>query len=152
MKKRRLCASALEAGTLVLAGCGGDPEGGRLVPVHGTIVYNGKPLANANVAFIPGARNRASTPASAFTGAEGGYQLRHNNRLGVAPGHYDVRITPPLSDGLKEDPDAVLKHFRRSKAGTSAAKIKSEYEVEVGADGGRFDFDLSAATSASARK
>jgi hypothetical protein len=44
-----------------------------MAPVHGTVTYRGKPLAEALVNFIPDTEN--VLPASGLTDAEGRYEL-----------------------------------------------------------------------------
>jgi hypothetical protein len=54
-----------------VGGCGGDPKG--LAPVSGTVTYNGKPLANASLAFLPD--EQGARGASGTTDANGSYRL-----------------------------------------------------------------------------
>src|SRR5436305_5635610 len=80
-----------------LIGCGGgtDDDNIKLVRVTGTITQNGKPLPNADVSFVPQTGNKDSTPGVDQTGPEGNYMVKYKGRTGVAPGKYQVIITPP---------------------------------------------------------
>src|SRR5437764_14727601 len=77
-----------------LAGCGRDEDNIKLVRVTGTVTKNGKPMAKANVSFVPQAGNKDSTPGIDETGPEGTYLVKFKGRSGVAPGKYKVMISP----------------------------------------------------------
>jgi hypothetical protein len=62
---------AVSAALLLAAGCGGNPVKVKLAPVSGTIKYQGQPVADANVIFIPADGPRAS----GTTDAEGKFKL-----------------------------------------------------------------------------
>jgi hypothetical protein len=70
----------------LLLGCGQ-----KTVPVKGVVTYNGKPLANAFVQFIP--EDGGGRDASGTTDANGAFQLstfRPND--GALPGSYKVTV------------------------------------------------------------
>ncbi len=73
----------------LMAGCEAASIGG-LVPVTGKVTLDGKPLAGAQVVFVPnGTKGRA---ASAACDAEGNYALITNTDKGVMPGSYKVQV------------------------------------------------------------
>ena len=69
-------------------GCGGDAATVALVEAKGTVHFNGKPLSNATVMFIP--ENGPS--ASGTTGPDGTFQLTTGGRRGAAVGACRVTI------------------------------------------------------------
>jgi hypothetical protein len=83
--------------TAVIAGCGDSP---RLVPVSGTVYYNGKPVESGVVMFQP----PQGDMARGQVGPDGKYVLE---TLGQAPGvlpgtckvRVSVRATAPNSGG-----------------------------------------------------
>lgn len=72
-------------------GCGG-PEGLKgLVPVTGTVTYQGAPVEGANVAFAPDGDGKA---ASGRTDADGKFKLTTlNPGDGAMPGKYKVSVS-----------------------------------------------------------
>jgi hypothetical protein len=128
-------------GCLLLAlGCG--RKGLDLVPVHGRITLDGKPVANAGVGFISPS---ASHPATANTDADGNYRLRTlAANDGAVVDDYAVTVV------LSEDPNYGTSRAynprmirwivpeRYSSASTSGLKAKVTRE-----DPNVFDFDLS---------
>src|SRR5262249_1837256 len=79
-----------------------------LVPVTGKVTYQGKPLADASITFIPADAeedptelNRIVRPAGK-TDAEGAYELAWGENSGAPPGKYTVIIT---AYGPPEDPN-----------------------------------------------
>jgi len=85
-------AVAALAGVLVLflsAGCGdGGPE---LAGVTGTVTLGGKPVANAEVTFLP--QEAGAAPSYARTDSQGDYVLMYTrDKAGARVGKHDVRI------------------------------------------------------------
>lgn len=81
---------------LCLAGCGGG-DGVERLPVHpvkGAIVLDGKPLANAQVAFHPkNPTDQRAKVASATTDAEGKFQLTtYDANDGAVAGEFVVTV------------------------------------------------------------
>jgi hypothetical protein len=73
------------------AGCGSGASISGLVPVTGNVTLDGKPLAGAQVLFVPsgeGGRISAGT-----TDQSGNYQLVTNTDKGAMPGMYKVAVT-----------------------------------------------------------
>src|SRR5437868_2477354 len=93
----RLCPffavhSSLVALTAILAGCGsGDSTHiERVVPVSGTVTYQGKPLEGYRVVFMPTDGRR---PASGVTDATGKFVLGTNAANdGAPPGAHKVSL------------------------------------------------------------
>src|SRR4051794_11871782 len=84
-----------------LAGCGSGDETARikLVPVSGTVTFNGKPLEGATVTFSPDSSNQDQTPGGDVTGPEGNYKAMFRGRSGLAPGKYHVLVSKTLLPG-----------------------------------------------------
>src|SRR5262245_11678223 len=129
---------------VILVGCGSDDDNIKLVRVTGTITQNGKPLANAEVSFVPDAGNKDTTPGVDQSGPEGNYMVRYKGRTGVAPGKYQVTITPSdevakskVPEKFKNDPMMfnIMKEAQVSskKSGPAEKKavVKSEFPAEV---------------------
>ena len=79
---------------LVAAGCGG---GAKAVPVSGVVTLDGKPLANAHVAFQPEATKGNQNPgvgSYGTTDASGKYTLQtaDNDKPGAMVGTHRVEI------------------------------------------------------------
>jgi len=151
-----------------LVGCGGSEEDWiKLVRVSGTVTKNGKPMADADVSFVPEIGNKDSTPGVDRTGPEGGYLLMFKGRTGVAPGKYRVTITPAVE--LPTDPnippefknDPMMFQFAQEarlpvkKAGSKGSKgskedvFKNEFGAEVPEGSSvTLDFDVKASSSA----
>jgi len=92
----------LAAALLVLAGCG---SGGKIAPVSGTVTLDGKPLANALVAFQPIAtagKPNAGMGSTGKTDANGKYTLKtvDTDHSGAVLAKHSVMITimPESSD------------------------------------------------------
>ena len=90
---------ACVAAAVGVAGCGDD--GPRLVPVHGRVTLDGKPLAGKTVRFVPD----PGTPgqgAGATTDAEGSYTLlatrsgATRDLPGTPAGTYRVVVVEPM--------------------------------------------------------
>jgi hypothetical protein len=70
-------------------GCGGVSDAPKTVDVTGTVTYNGTPMANLSVAFIPD----KGMLASGTTDAEGRFELTTSEPGdGATPGTYKVAI------------------------------------------------------------
>ncbi|OYW20145.1 MAG: hypothetical protein B7Z55_07710 [Planctomycetales bacterium 12-60-4] len=86
--------------TLFAIGCDRDSEGPELAVVNGTIKYQGDPLENAMVLFLPDTPGDPS--ASATTDASGRYRLQSaTSGNGAIVGRYRVTVTA-------RGPDKVL--------------------------------------------
>lgn len=77
--------------SLPLAGCGGE-DNGTLVPVSGTVTYNGSPLTKGEIQFIP-AQASGARGAQGAIGEDGRYALSsYGLNDGAHPGKYNVTI------------------------------------------------------------
>lgn len=152
---------AVSLAMLGVFGCGSDPDDAiTLVPVQGTVTLNGRPMADATVAFLPDPSNPASTAGGDTTGPEGNYLARYRGRSGLAPGKYKVTITPALSsdgpsaeasEAFAGDPFMAAEAGRAAAASKPASKteeIKGEFDAEVTESGSTLDFDVKATAAA----
>jgi hypothetical protein len=160
MRRVRMVAMLALSG---LVGCGGSDEDNiKLVRVTGLITKNGKPMANANVSFVPLAGNKDTTPGVDQAGPEGNYMIKFKGRTGVAPGKYKVTVTPSFEipatakvpEKFKNDP-VMIQTAQESqgagKRGGADAKKElgtSEFDAEV-PDGTSvtLDFDVKATSA-----
>jgi hypothetical protein len=105
-----LAGCSLTCLVVIIAGCNRAPSGPPLVPAEGVVALDGKPLAAADVMFIP----QGETPgqaAVARTGADGKFQLLSADRKqkGAAVGNYKVivsKLVKPDGSDYVPDPSA----------------------------------------------
>lgn len=92
---RRLFAAL--AAIAVFTGCAGD-TGPALVPVSGTLLIDGRPVAGVSVMFVPDNAKGTSGPASVgVTAADGAFTLTApGNRPGAIVGHHRVTAACPF--------------------------------------------------------
>lgn len=95
--------AGLIAVVAMLAGCGGGAGRPKLVPVSGSVKFNGAPVPNAAITFLP----EGSAPRNPFgtTDSEGKFQLTsYDDNDGAVPGDYLVIIVPgAAADGKKPE-------------------------------------------------
>ena len=106
----------ISALVLVIAGCGGSsrPE---VVPVSGTVVYNGAPVEGARVAFRTEGSPRAAT---GITDSDGAYTLTtFDSNDGAIPGEHTVTIAKFEQESSTEIPSA---NFDPANPGEAYAK------------------------------
>jgi hypothetical protein len=117
-----LCAVSL---ALLVAGCSSAPgDRPELVPVSGTVVYNGKPIEGAEVAFWA---EGAPRPAKGLTDAEGKFSLSmFDFNDGAVPGANKVTVSKVAAAvGSATDPTAALSDpTRMASQMQQAAKAK----------------------------
>ncbi len=118
-------AACLCVAVCMVAGCDVGPA---LVPVTGTVLRDGKPLAACDVIFVPDPPDTKRQPAEAKTGPDGRYKIATGDRWGVAPGKYRVTI----SKGAK---------LLNGKVGESP-QLESQFLREVPPMGVKYDFDV----------
>lgn len=129
---------------LMVAGCGKPKESlPELIPVTGTITWDGKPLVGAMVALIP-LEGTPGAGANGSTDAEGKYVLRANtrNEPGTPAGKYKVVLSTPLMmEGFEQDPNAppFTKVVLPPRYGD---REKTTLKADVAAGGRPIDFDL----------
>jgi hypothetical protein len=116
-----------------IAGCSGSPATAR---VTGTVTFDGKPLANAGVEFLPEDGSRSSFGE---TDASGKYELKFSaSAIGAIPGKHKVVIRTGSSD------DGVDRESSGGKKETLPARYNSASELTAELKGGNnvVDFDL----------
>jgi hypothetical protein len=84
MRRHPIATGAVLFGAILVSGCGGP------VNVEGQVRWAGKPLAGAQVLFIPVAGGQQ---AGDVTDAEGHFRLRNPQTLGIVPGEYLVTVS-----------------------------------------------------------
>ncbi|MES2792279.1 MAG: carboxypeptidase-like regulatory domain-containing protein [Planctomycetota bacterium] len=86
---RRICATLILSGVLlVVSGCGGNSRP-KLLPVTGVVNFEKQPLKNASVVFSP----EGGLVAIGRTDDAGRFKLNTSGTTGVGPGSYKVAIT-----------------------------------------------------------
>tara|TARA_R110002111_G_scaffold2705_4_gene17950 strand:+ start:41405 stop:41833 length:429 start_codon:yes stop_codon:yes gene_type:complete len=120
----------------VLVGCGSSADGVVRYPVTGTVTWNGQPLPEGDIIFIP--TEKTARPEGAVI-KEGQFELT------LAPGSMRVEIRASRETGKMiesaVDPGqkiAVVENYIPAKYND-----KSELKAEVSADGeNQFQFEL----------
>jgi len=105
---QRGCSFILIVG--LLAGCNSAPSGPPLVPASGTITLDGRPLAAADLIFVPQGDTKGQSGV-ARTDTEGKYELMTADRKhkGVAVGSFRVvinKLVKPDGSDYVPDPNA----------------------------------------------
>jgi hypothetical protein len=122
---------------MLAAGCGA--KGPTMAPAGGKVTYNGEPLANANVIFVPEGGGLTSVGQ---TNAEGRFTLSSSTRPGAVVGKHQVAVQAIDESKTKTIESGEVSGARRSlipeKYGNYAA---SELTAEVKKDGPN-DFTL----------
>ncbi|MFN9720014.1 MAG: carboxypeptidase-like regulatory domain-containing protein [Planctomycetota bacterium] len=90
---QRCSAFAVLVCALGFPGCGSKLN---LAEVTGTVTYQGKPLANATVTFIPTGEGSLGV---AVTSEDGSYRIQTGGEDGVAPGPCSVTVSKAESSG-----------------------------------------------------
>ena len=115
-----------------------------MVPVHGTVTYDGKPVGSGNVAFHPVADGPLGYGSIQM---DGSFTVHTGSREGLAPGEYKVTVyaTGPMPEPTAEDPEPVppsLIPERYGKVNTS------ELRFTAGLSGGNCPIELSSSPAA----
>jgi len=134
-----------------LSGCGSSVAEGKdaknLVPAEGKVLLDGKPLAGANIVFLP-INGTIGTGGFAVTDDAGAYSLTHRSgRDGVAPGQYRVLVSKLLCPDGSPIPEG------KTAAEVSAVDVIPPFYSDPNADnlssvvmvpqeGGAFTFEL----------
>jgi hypothetical protein len=84
MRTQSILAGGLVVGLTLVAGCGGP------VNVQGKVVRDGKPLAGAQIVFVPVAGGQE---AGDLTDEEGNFRLKNPKKFGLVPGEYLVTVS-----------------------------------------------------------
>jgi hypothetical protein len=105
----------------IAGGCGSKNE--DRAPVQGTVTYQGQPLANALVVFMPETPDKL--PATGLTNASGRYQLMTMVAGdGASIGKHRVTITARAEE--KKPPDGQLLTGLQGDAASEAAPLIPE--------------------------
>jgi len=94
-------------GLAVMLGCGGEPDKIKVVSVTGTVTFDGQPLGDAIVTFLP--QTAQGVAAAATTDASGRYTLQTAGvrKPGAAPGEYKVTIMKTEVKQLRTEAEAL---------------------------------------------
>jgi len=146
---KQLAAMLYFSALIIAGGCG--ESGPPLVPVGGTVKLDGKPLAEAEMTFVPDAGNKHITPGNAFTADDGTYKVRYQGKFGLAEGKYVVTVKKnviadksKVPDAMKDDP-AQLEMLGLTKPSLNkkySAPDASPFTIEVTGDGKPHDLEL----------
>ena len=97
--------------TVAVTGCFGgssSPPPPPTIPVVGTVTWNGQPLSNASIIFLPRAET-AGQECSGITDANGRFELKHPlGAVGAPPGEYSVvvsRLVDSKGQPITPDPN-----------------------------------------------
>ena len=146
---RSLCALLL----IAAAGCGPDDGLPKRLPVSGRVTYNGEPLANGTITFVP----EDPTGRGAFgTIEDGDYRLTTQDQDdGAIPGKYKVAIAsteqPDLSEAAAQAGAGVMDQGMVAEADQQAKSLiperyadaaQSGLTAEVERGSTSFDFEL----------
>jgi hypothetical protein len=151
MKQAASFANLAALFVLGLSGCGPDlPE---TVDVTGKVLFQGQPLANAQVGFVPDSQDAETRPALGSTDANGAFSLRTYVAPGAEPagamvGDYtvtiqktDVPVDPvKLQELFRKKPNYVPPPLLPARYGSPTT---SPFKVSVKADAKNdFTFDV----------
>jgi hypothetical protein len=110
----RCLALVATAALAFVFGCGGDPNKPKLGRVSGKVTYNGKPVTEGVVSFVPdsGPGSQTGQSATGEIGPDGSYTLTtFENNDGAVLGEHKVLVQareedPALKGGGMPIPDA----------------------------------------------
>lgn len=147
MTRRLLCGSLV----LVIWGCGGKPTP-PTVPVNGSVMYHGEPVAEAIVTFSPMTAGEGNFPAFAKTDAQGRFSLRtaidgSTDKHGAVEGTYIITVSkisrsePTAIKGAKS-PGEIRKRLaanQQSRSGPTKEKAADTREPSAGSGARELD-------------
>jgi hypothetical protein len=126
--------------TLSSSGCG-DATGGRCA-ISGTVRFQGKPLDQGNILFIPVASTLATQAGTSIT--KGTYAIP--KMQGLLPGRYKVSISSGDGEtpaGPTDRPPGPSGNFSSQERIPRNFNVESTQEVDVKQEGSnQFDFDI----------
>lgn len=124
-----VCVAAALA---LVSGCFGGNAYPKTAPIKGVLTYQGKPLADANVSFIPS----GGRPASGTTNANGEFELTtFAQGDGAIPGEHHVlvqKFTQPNSDQLyAEVKPAIPQKYSELKTSPLRENVPKEGRLDL---------------------
>jgi hypothetical protein len=124
---------------IALGGCSGSSDSLPRTAVSGTVKFEGAPLAQGSIQFLP------NTPEGVGAGAvvtAGKFEVPKEN--GLVPGSYSVVINSSLADSTPADPTAPVSPKAAAKELIPEQyNSKSRLNAEVKAEGpNQLEFDL----------
>jgi hypothetical protein len=139
------------AGTAI--GCTSKTTDPELTPVAGVVMFDGKPLPDAQLTFyFSGAPLSGYSASLGKTDEAGKYQLKSSGKTGALPGEFKVTISRFVSDsGLTLNPEEGMDLQQLAMQGRAKESLPEKYSsfelteltatVEKGKSEG-YDFDL----------
>jgi hypothetical protein len=131
-------------GMLLALGCQ-NSSGPPLVPVRGTVTLNGKPLAGANVRFIPEGATQG-VGSEAITDETGTYTLQYRRSgSGAIVGTYKVTVSKrrmPDGSAPEKDGSPITSPARETLPPIYSNTARSTLKAVVPEGGATLDFSL----------
>ena len=115
--------------SLMLAGCGGPAEPTR-TSIAGKVTYNGTPIADGEVAFVPEKTSNSAPGAGIIKG--GAYSLKGNG--GLMAGKYKVEFrafTPSKTSEAEGSPARPIGSNPRDQILKDKFNLNSTEQIEV---------------------
>lgn len=128
---------------LGIVGCTASASGPQeeLVPVAGTVTFDGKPYERLMVTFMPSGSNNTTRQGIGVSDEEGNFVMKnYQNKEGLPPGTYTVVfslwLTPDGEVPPSDEPPANSRAVQAIPPGWSdVAKAGPQSKVMVGEDG-----------------
>lgn len=124
MFSSRLALAVCSLLATICAGCGGSP---KLYPASGEVKYDGKPLADASILFIP----QGGRPSIGTTDASGKYTLTTNGKPGVPAGTYSVTVSKSSSGGEVEGSDVQMPPSDAQVSEEEIKKVQQQMQQQM---------------------
>ena len=107
MRNHYACFFAFCVLVALAGGCNRGPAPPKLVPVHGTVTLDGKPVSGAAITFVP-IGSTPGTGACGYTDKDGRYEaIDRRGDKGAPVGEYNVSIVKPgMPGGSKTSTDS----------------------------------------------
>lgn len=122
---RRLTLIACGLWAAVFAGCGSSEP--KLYPASGTVTYEGKPLADATILFIP----QGGRPSMGTTDASGKYTITTNAKPGVPVGTYSVTVSKSVVAGSPGSNESNLPAEGTQVTEEEIKKMRSQMDQQM---------------------